>query len=83
MRNQYAQGEAASDHVRVGFGAQLGFYARFQSRQIIPRADFAKLSDPCDSARITEADKRTLKQWLSVRYGCPAYPNAFENRYRI
>ncbi|WP_454869790.1 hypothetical protein [Pseudomonas putida] len=52
----------------------------FQNRQIIPRSDFAKLSGPCDSARITDADKRTLKQWLSVRYGRPAYPNAFENR---
>lgn len=52
----------------------------FQHRQIIPRSDFAKLSGPCDSGRITESDKRTLKQWLSVRYGRPAYPNAFENR---
>jgi len=52
----------------------------FQNRQIIPRRDFAKLSGPCHTARITEADKRTLKQWLSIRYGRPAYPNEFENR---
>ena len=40
----------------------------FQNRHIIPRDRFAKLSGPCPSARITEADKRTLKQWLRCRH---------------
>lgn len=52
----------------------------FQDRLIIARADFAKLSGPDDSVLLAESDKRTLKQWLSVRYGRPAYPNSFENR---
>lgn len=53
----------------------------FKSRLILPKADFSKnLSGPCEKHSITEQDKRTLKQWLSARFGRPAYPNSFENR---
>lgn len=52
----------------------------FQNRQMIVREDFARLTGPDERIQLAEPDKRILKQWLSIRYGRPAYPNAFETR---
>lgn len=55
----------------------------YQLRKIVKKSDFAaRLSGPDERTSLDDADKRILKQWLSVRYGRPAYPNAFENRLR-
>lgn len=54
----------------------------FQNRIIVVRDEFCKLSGPLESVSLADADKRTLKQWLTVRYGRPAYPNTFENRLK-
>lgn len=64
--------------------AQVMCELTFQNRVVLRREDFEqKFSGPDDSYRISDFDKRVLKQWLSVRYGRPAYPNAFERRLRV
>lgn len=53
----------------------------FQFRVLISKVDFGSaLSGPDESFNLSESEKRTLKQWLSARFGRPAYPNEFENR---
>lgn len=39
-------------------------------------------ANPDNSLRLSEDEKRALKQWLAARYGRPAFPNAFETRLR-
>ncbi|MNJ54767.1 hypothetical protein D3C77_502230 [compost metagenome] len=51
---------------------------------LVPRADFARdFTEPDHSYGLSLTNKRILKQWLAVRYGRPAYPNAFEARLRV
>lgn len=53
----------------------------FQSRELVSKIEFCtKLTGPDSDFNISESEKRTLKQWLSARFGRPAYPNAFEQR---
>lgn len=52
----------------------------FQARIIVSKAEFNNLSGPDVDFDLSETEKRTLKQWLSARFGRPAYPNTFENR---
>lgn len=60
---------------------ELFFELSFQTRVLIDKTKFStKLSGPDTDFDISESEKRTLKQWLSARFGRPAYPNAFEQR---
>lgn len=53
----------------------------FQSRIIVPKSEFVtNCTGPEESISLEECDKRILKQWLSIRYGRPAYANNFETR---
>lgn len=59
------------------------FELTFQKRVELTRDEFAaKFSGPDESFSLSDHSKRVLKQWLAVRYGRPAYPNAFEERLR-
>lgn len=63
---------------------EVYFELSFQKRVLVPRADFARnFTEPDHRYRLSSSDKRVLKQWLAVRYGRPAYPNAFEARLRV
>lgn len=56
----------------------------FKNRILISKAQFMEeLSGPQDNSYLSDSEKRTLKQWLSSRYGRPAYPNAFEDHLRV
>lgn len=39
-------------------------------------------SEPDENFRLSDEEKRSLKQWLVAKYGRPAYPNEFENRLK-
>lgn len=55
----------------------------YQQRLIVKKSEFSSLlSGPDTNISLDDVEKRTLKQWLTSRYGRPAYPNAFENRLR-
>ena len=65
-------------------GQQIYFELSFQKRVVLERAVFDRdFTKPNESYDLSDASKRVLKQWLAVRYGRPAYPNAFENRLRV
>ncbi|MCD9118356.1 hypothetical protein LT249_25285 [Pseudomonas bijieensis] len=65
-------------------GEEIYIELNFQKRTFISKAQLAvELSGPQDNYYISEPEKRTLKQWLSSRYGRPAYPNAFENHLKM
>lgn len=56
----------------------------FQARVIISRESFfGNLSGPDTSYVLDDSEKRVFKQWLSIRYGRPAFPNNFEDRLRV
>lgn len=65
-------------------GAQVHYELSFQTRVVLDRTTFTRdFTQPSQIHTLTDANKRILKQWLAIRYGRPAYPNAFENRLRI
>lgn len=65
-------------------GRDVHYELSFQKRVVLDRAAFARdFSFPNETHTLSDASKRVLKQWLAIRYGRPAYPNAFENRLRI
>jgi len=43
---------------------------------------FIEFAKPEHSVKLPPEEKRVLRQWLSTRYGRPAFPNAFENRLK-
>ncbi|QKZ04142.1 hypothetical protein [Pseudomonas eucalypticola] len=60
-------------------GTEIFLELSFKSRVLVGKSDFStKLSGPDHDFFLSEPEKRVLKQWLSARFGRPAYPNAFE-----
>ena len=48
-------------------------------KRTIPKTDFCRCQRDTDLI-LSDDNKRILKEWLAIRYGRPAFPNAFENR---
>lgn len=63
-------------------GALLVLDLQHVHRSSVLADDFALRAVQDDSVWLTDRQKRTFKQWLSARYGRPAFPNAFEARLR-
>lgn len=64
-------------------GTELYLELCYQQRLIVKKSEFSSvLSGPDTAISLEDSEKRTLKQWLTSRYGRPAYPNAFENRLK-
>jgi len=63
-------------------GGPLILELRHVNRCPVPRDVFARDAVRDDSIMLTDADKRTLKQWLAARWGRPAFPSEFEMRLR-
>ncbi len=51
-------------------------------RLCISKKEFFQIAVPNLNLILPPEEKRVLKQWLSARYGRPAFPNAFEARLK-
>ncbi|MEO5370430.1 MAG: hypothetical protein H7833_10225, partial [Magnetococcus sp. DMHC-1] len=55
---------------------------KFSERLSFEKSNFTDIMRPSGDLVLSHDGKRVLKQWLSSRYGRPAFPNAFEKRLR-
>jgi hypothetical protein len=53
-----------------------------QDGSVFQKKEFSQQAAPDLGFILSCEEKRVLKQWLSVRYGRPAFPNAFEARLK-
>ena len=63
-------------------GAEIYVELNYSNFLELPKNKLVEAGNLDQILKLSQEEKRTLKQWLAARYGRPAFPNAFESRLR-